>query len=43
MAENENAQTQDNQQPQQAGEPQPIFQLQRCYLKDASLEMPHAP
>ena len=43
MTENENAQTQDNQQPQQAGEPQPIFQLQRCYLKDASLEMPHAP
>lgn len=21
----------------------PVFQLQRCYLKDASLEMPHAP
>jgi preprotein translocase subunit SecB len=21
----------------------PIFQLQRCYLKDASLELPHAP
>ncbi len=27
-----------------AGEPQaPVFQLQRVYLKDASLEMPHAP
>lgn len=22
---------------------QPIFNMQRCYLKDASLEMPHAP
>ena len=32
MAENENAQHQDNQQPQQ-----------EAYLKDASLEMPHAP
>ena len=21
----------------------PTFQLQRCYLKDASLELPHAP
>lgn len=21
----------------------PVFQLQRCYLKDASLELPHAP
>ncbi len=37
MAENENAQ------PQGAAPQQPIFQLQRCYLKDASLEMPHAP
>ena len=43
MAENENAQPQDNQQPQQEAAPEPVFQLQRCYLKDASLEMPHAP
>lgn len=43
MAENENAQSQENQQPQQEAEQQPVFQLQRCYLKDASLEMPHAP
>ena len=41
MAENENVQNQDAQQPAQ--EEQPVFQLQRCYLKDASLEMPHAP
>ena len=26
-----------------AEDQQPVFQLQRCYLKDASLEMPHAP
>jgi len=26
-----------------AGSPAPVFQLQRIYLKDASLEMPHAP
>lgn len=45
MAENETAQNTgaEAQQPQQAQEEQPIFQLQRCYLKDASLEMPHAP
>lgn len=24
-------------------EQQPMFQLERCYLKDASVEMPHAP
>ena len=28
---------------EQAQEQQPVFQLGRCYLKDASLEMPHAP
>lgn len=28
---------------QQNEEQQPIFQLERCYLKDASVEMPHAP
>ena len=39
MAENENAQTPETQQQ----EAQPVFQLQRCYLKDASLEMPKAP
>ena len=39
MAENENAQHQDNQQPQQEAAPEPVFQLQRCYLKDASLEI----
>ena len=33
MAENENAQHQDNQQPQQEAAPEPVFQLQRCYLK----------
>ena len=26
-----------------AAEQAPVFQLQRVYLKDASLEMPHAP
>ncbi|MFN7834953.1 MAG: protein-export chaperone SecB [Burkholderiaceae bacterium] len=26
-----------------AAETQPVFQVQRMYLKDASLEMPHAP
>ncbi len=26
-----------------AGAPTPVFQLQRVYLKDASLELPHAP
>lgn len=40
MAENENAQTPEAAQ-QQAN--QPVFQMQRCYLKDASLEMPNAP
>lgn len=47
MAENENVQgAQAAQQPQEqqpAQDDQPVFQLQRCYLKDASLEMPHAP
>ena len=47
MAENENVQgAQEAQQPQDqqpAQDDQPVFQLQRCYLKDASLEMPHAP
>lgn len=49
MAENENEQPQGAaaaQQPQDqqpAQDDQPVFQLQRCYLKDASLEMPHAP
>ena len=49
MAENENEQSQGAaaaQQPQDqqpAQDDQPVFQLQRCYLKDASLEMPHAP
>lgn len=27
----------------QAEAKQPVFSMQRCYLKDASLEMPHAP
>lgn len=27
----------------QAAAAGPVFQLQRCYLKDASLELPHAP
>ena len=39
MAESENVQAPEA--PQQ--ETQPIFQMQRCYLKDASLEMPNAP
>ena len=39
MAESENAQAPEA--PQQ--DTQPIFQMQRCYLKDASLEMPNAP
>ncbi|MCF0254399.1 MAG: protein-export chaperone SecB [Duodenibacillus sp.] len=32
-----------NEQPQAEQPAQPTFQLLRCYLKDASLEMPHAP
>ncbi len=50
MAENENAQNPEGRQtPNQAegqaaqSEQQPVFQMQRCYLKDASLEMPNAP
>lgn len=44
MAENENVQNQEGAEAQQnEKEAQPVFQLQRCYLKDASLEMPHAP
>ena len=44
MAENENEQPQGAAAAQQpAQDDQPVFQLQRCYLKDASLEMPHAP
>ena len=39
MAENE-IQNAENE-PQEAQ--QPVFQMQRCYLKDASLEMPNAP
>lgn len=40
MAENET-----NEIPAAGAEEQaaPVFQLQRCYLRDASLEMPHAP
>lgn len=38
MAENENTQAPEQQQTQE-----PVFQLQRCYLKDVSLEMPNAP
>lgn len=35
----------ENSNSQQAAQPNtnPVFQLERCYLKDASLEMPHAP
>lgn len=43
MAENENVQNQEQPAQQPTQEEQPVFQLQRCYLKDASLEMPHAP
>ncbi len=44
MAE-ENQNAQNPQTPEQAQQPstEPSFQLVRCYLKDASLEMPHAP
>ena len=42
MAENENAQTQDNQQPQQAGEPQPLFQLPRFPCNAACARNPDA-
>lgn len=28
---------------QQSAAPTNVFQLERCYMKDASLEMPHAP
>lgn len=41
--ENQNAQNPEQpQQPQQQSQ-EPSFQMVRCYLKDASLEMPHAP
>lgn len=33
----------ENQNTNEQASEQPIFQLVRCYLKDASLEMPHAP
>ena len=39
MAENEIQNAENEQQEAQ----QPVFQMQRCYLKDASLEMPNAP
>lgn len=40
MAENENAQAQGTEQGQ---EQELAFNMSRCYLRDASLEMPHAP
>ena len=44
MAEMDNTKSTDDPSVQPADEAQqPVFQLQRCYLKDASLEMPHAP
>ena len=44
MAEMDNTKSTDSPSAQPADEAQqPVFQLQRCYLKDASLEMPHAP
>lgn len=33
----------ENQNTNEQASEQPVFQLVRCYLKDASLEMPHAP
>ncbi len=42
MAENDNVPPQDAS-TQENAQPQPVFQMQRCYLRDASLEMPHAP
>ena len=41
MAENNGAGQPAGTNPQAAAGP--VFQLQRCYLKDASLELPHAP
>lgn len=42
--ENQNAQNpQQNPEQAQAANNEPSFQMIRCYLKDASLEMPHAP
>ncbi|WP_283206967.1 protein-export chaperone SecB [Mesosutterella porci] len=40
-----NSQPADGQAQQPASQPQqePVMQLERCYFKDASLEMPHAP
>lgn len=44
MAEENNNQPNAGEQGQQPAEnTNPVFQLERCYLKDASLEMPHAP
>ncbi len=42
MAE-ENQNAQNPEQNQQQANNEPSFQMVRCYLKDASLEMPHAP
>ncbi len=39
----ENQTPNENEQAQGAQEAQPVFQMVRSYLKDASLEMPHAP
>ncbi len=43
MSDNENVQNQEPQQAQPKQDDAPVFQMQRCYLKDASLEMPNAP
>lgn len=43
MAENENTNDQNPAQEGAAPEQEPVFQLVRCYLMDASLEMPNAP
>ena len=40
MADETNTATQPE---QQSAAPANVFQLERCYMKDASLEMPHAP
>ena len=43
MAEEEKITENTAPQDQQAQKNEPFFQLVRCYMKDASLEMPHAP
>ena len=43
MAEENRTENTEGQAQQAQDKNEPFFQLVRCYMKDASLEMPHAP